>query len=101
MTEKITLHSDKTLAWRNSHYQHFKPGELVLIRYLSKISKRWKWRLSIYSHYDSETGMHAVGMISVPDEFVIPYKGNEDKLGMFDTREYIDPTKGNSINNKK
>lgn len=61
-------------------HKHFEPGQKVLIPYYE--GNNHKWRLTFYSHYDENAKLHImVDYTSLPDERVIPYKGNEDKLG--------------------
>lgn len=63
----------------------FKPGELVLTQYYANGNKdHKKWKLQIYSHYDEELKCHLLVSDTMgygDDSVIIPYKGNEDKLG--------------------
>lgn len=62
----------------------FKPGQLVLTQYYHLDVEHMKWKLQIYSHYDEDLKCHlmATDNHGYSDEStVIPYKGNEDKLG--------------------
>lgn len=62
----------------------FKPGQLVLTQYWHGDDKEhMKWKLQIYSHYDNELKNHlmATDLHGYSDDTVIPYKGNEGKLG--------------------
>lgn len=63
----------------------FKPGQLVLTQYYAKDDiEHMKWKLQIYSHYDEDMKCHLLATDShgySDDTAVIPYDGNEDKLG--------------------
>ena len=60
--------------------KEFKPFQQVLV-------KRWHdcrslWVASLYSHYDASIDRNYVlGFKWVEDKEIIPYRGNEDKLG--------------------
>lgn len=60
--------------------KEFKPFQQVLV-------KRWHncrslWVASLYSHYDASIDRHYVlGFKWVKDNEILPYRGNEDKLG--------------------
>lgn len=61
-------------------HKHFEPGQRVLIPYYE--GNNHKWRLAFYSHYDVNAKLHiTTDYTSLPDERVIAYNGNEDKLG--------------------
>lgn len=61
-------------------HKHFKPGQKVLVLYYSGTMHRW--RLTFYSHYDDGTKQHiTTDNMFLLDENIIPYDGNEDKLG--------------------
>lgn len=75
----------KTL-WR---HKHFEPFQKVLVPYSISINdktfnktEKCKWRLSFYSHYDEDKKKHVIidGWF-IEDSKIIPYDGNEDKLG--------------------
>ena len=66
-----------TLRPSKSH-KEFKKFQKVLV-------KDWrdkKWWAGFYSHYDVSQNKHClVGFSMVDDEDIIPYDGNEDKIG--------------------
>ena len=60
-------------------YKHFEPFQKVLI-------KGWRegkliWIANFYSYYDKATGQHFLISDYVRNDAIIPYSGNEDKLG--------------------
>lgn len=57
--------------------KHFEPFQKVLVR------KGYVWRAALYSNYDELCNCHhLVGDIHVcEDDDIIPYDGNEDKVG--------------------
>lgn len=60
--------------------KHFEPGQKVLIPYYEGNNN--KWRLTFYSHYDKSSKHHITTCgIHWSDNEILPYKGNEDKLG--------------------
>lgn len=62
-------------------HKHFKPFQKVLCA--ADLDNGYKvWSADFYSHYDESTFEHylASGVI-VSDNEILPYEGNEDKLG--------------------
>lgn len=66
-------------------HKHFEPYQKVLVAvdyfkdesYVGKI-----WCADLYGHYDKLSDTHyLVGLSGMTNEEIIPYKGNEDKLG--------------------
>lgn len=55
-------------------------NEKVLVPYYDCNNN--KWRLTFYSHYD-KSSKHHITTCGIPwlDNEILPYKGNEDKLG--------------------
>lgn len=66
-----------TATWKHKHFEPFQKV-LVAINYFgAKI-----WCVDLYGHYDEMSHTHClVGCSKVPDGEVIPFKGNEHKLG--------------------
>lgn len=61
-------------------HQYFEPGQKILVPYCD--GTIYKWRLTFYSHYDESSKHHmTTDAMCFPDEEVITYKSNEDKLG--------------------
>lgn len=61
-------------------HKHFEPGQKVLVPYCD--GTIYKWRLAFCSHYDESSKHHmTTDAMCFPDEEVIAYKGNENKLG--------------------
>ena len=63
-------------------HKHFEPFQKVLVKYLTT-SNEHIWNCSLYSHYDELRGRHYLVNFgfSTDDSNIIPYEGNEDKLG--------------------
>lgn len=61
-------------------HKHFEPFQKVLRAYWYEDS--FKWVLDLYSHYDEDFHQHMmVSGVTKMDDQVIPYEGNEGKLG--------------------
>lgn len=61
-------------------HKHFEPGQKILVPYCD--GTIYKWRLTFYSHYDESSKHHmTTDAMCFPDEDVIAYKCNENKLG--------------------
>lgn len=61
-------------------HKHLEPFQKILVKiwYDSKSI----WMADFYSHYDEVTGRHyLVSGLMREDDDILPYKGNEDKLG--------------------
>ena len=62
-------------------HKHFVPFQRVLCAFDHDYGYEI-WAADVYSHYDESTGKHyLVSGFVVNDNEVIPYEGNEDKLG--------------------
>lgn len=76
--------SKECRTWEN---KHFKAGQWVIAPYYIVDDKdrkgHMRWKLQIYSHYDKKAGWHilATDTGTYGDDAIIPYLGNEDKLG--------------------
>ena len=61
-------------------HKEFKPYQRVLVREWCDCKPIWT--ASLYSHYDDALDRHCLlGSEHVEDDEIIPYEGNEDKLG--------------------
>ena len=61
-------------------HKHFEPYQKVLIR--DWFCSKSFWVAALYGHYDTLTNKHyLIGSDWAEDDDIIPYKGNEDKLG--------------------
>ena len=61
-------------------HKEFKPFERVLVREWCDCKS--VWTASLYSHYDDSLDRHCLlGSEHVEDDRIIPYEGNENKLG--------------------
>ena len=61
-------------------HKEFKPFERVLVREWCDCKS--VWTASLYSHYDDALDRHCLlGFKHVEDNEIIPYEGNENKLG--------------------
>ena len=65
----------------NKHKQ-FKPFDRVLVRE----GKKWPWRATFYSHYNSIT-YHHYTTSGAPINDILPYEGNEHLVGTADDPE--------------
>ena len=64
----------------NKH-KHFEPFQKVLCAFDHDYGYK-VWAADFYSHYDESTRKHyLVSCFVVDDDEIIPYEGNEDKLG--------------------
>lgn len=61
--------------------QHFKPFQKVLIPGI--MGNVYYWFANIYSHYDQKHKVHVLidSETVNSEEYILPYEGNEDKLG--------------------
>lgn len=62
-------------------YKTFKPFQKVLV----KVAQGFElvWIAAIYSHYDTKNNRHYLTNMqwTEDDDYIIPFEGNEDKLG--------------------
>ena len=63
-------------------HKHFEPFQKVLCAVPTEFGYE-VWNADIYSHYDEFNRKHFLisGFVKKDDDDVIPYEGNEDKLG--------------------
>ena len=62
-------------------HKHFEPYQKVLCK-VGDYHDGEVWTADIYSHYDEREELHyAIGGYGANDDEIIPYEGNEDKLG--------------------
>ena len=60
----------------------FEPFQKVLVKVLDVASYNTMWTPSWYGHYDASTNRHClIGAKWVDDDEIIPFEGNESKLG--------------------
>lgn len=63
-----------------NQHKHFEPYQKVLIK--DKFMSKYLWVAALYSHYDTLTNKHyLIGSDWAEDDDIIPYEGNEDKVG--------------------
>lgn len=70
-------------SWKPDH-KVFEPFQEVLVPKCCHFAGGTKviWAAAIYSHYDEECGEHVTTHYAFLEDYeVIPYKGNEEKLG--------------------
>lgn len=62
-------------------HKHFEPFQKVLIPGI--VDNIYYWFANLYSHYDQKHKFYILidGQTVYDDEHIIPYEGNEDKLG--------------------
>ena len=73
-------HDWSTFKLPNKH-KHFEPYQKVLCAVYRNYGNK-VWDIDLYSHYDENTRWHyLLSNLDVEDDDVIPYEGNEDKLG--------------------
>lgn len=83
-TECILFPSKENRDWStfkvSNEHKHFESYQKVLIK--DKFCSKYFWVAALYSHYDTLTNKHyLVGSDWAGDEDIIPYEGNEDKVG--------------------
>lgn len=62
-------------------HKHFEPYQKVLCK-VGDYHDGEVWTADIYSHYDEREELHyAISGYGANDDEIIPYEGNEDKLG--------------------
>lgn len=73
---------DKMFKEKNAH-KTFKPFQKVLIKVTNDDDDNHVWVAAIYSHYDESKGRHYFSNLQWTDDDsgIIPFEGNEDKLG--------------------
>lgn len=65
-------------------HKEFKAGEKVIVPYYDVVSCRTKWKLDIYSHYDSNIEFHVmVSGDKYADDEIRRYDGNTKILGAY------------------
>lgn len=72
---------DKMFKKKNAH-KTFKPFQNVLVKVMNDDDNH-VWVANIYSHYDESKGRHYFSSLQWTDNdsYVIPFEGNESKLG--------------------
>lgn len=61
-------------------HKYFEPCQKVLIPYYD--GYKYRWKVTIYSHYEEGREVYVtVNGVYMSYEKIIPYEGNEDKLG--------------------
>lgn len=82
--ECMIFPSKENMNWETFNiptHKHFEPFQKVLCLVVNKPGCKI-WSANFYSHYDEDKKQHyLVGGFLRNDDEVIPYKGNEDKLG--------------------
>lgn len=84
-TECVLFPSRENRDWSTFHveplqHKHFEPFQKMLVRVW--YDRKFIWMADFYSHYDEVTGRHyLVSGFTREDDDILPYKGNEDKLG--------------------
>ena len=74
-----TTWNDFKAPWK---YKYFKPFEKVLISSFTDIPIKAKWIPTLYGYYNEEIKAHIlIDGLSRDDDSIIPYEGNEEKLG--------------------
>lgn len=65
--------------WRHKHFGVFQ--KVLVTRYFARYNGN-VWCADLYSHFDKNSNTHCViGNGGFSDDEIIPYEGNEDKLG--------------------
>lgn len=64
-------------------HKHFEPYQKILVScYFGRSLNKHIWCADLYSHFDKNSNRHCgIGNGTFSDDEIIPYKGNEDKLG--------------------
>ena len=65
------------------NHNTFKPFQKVLVKVTNDDDDNHIWVASIYSHYNESKGRHYFSNLqwTDDDDYIIPFEGNEDKLG--------------------
>lgn len=73
---------DKMFKEKNAP-KKFKPFQKVLVKVMSDDDDNHVWLAAIYSHYNEAKGRHYFSNMqwTDDDDYIIPFEGNEDKLG--------------------
>lgn len=73
---------DKMFKEKNAP-KKFKPFQKVLVKVTSDDDDNHVWLAAIYSHYNEAKGRHYFSNMqwTDDDDYIIPFAGNEDKLG--------------------
>lgn len=73
---------DKIFKEKNAH-KKFKPFQKVLVKVTNDDDDNHVWVAAIYSHYNESKGRHYFSNLQWTDDDsgIIPFEGNEDKLG--------------------
>ena len=73
---------DQANKEKNAH-KTFKPFQKVLIKVTNDDDDNQVWVAAIYSHYNESKGRHYFSNMqwTDDDDYIIPFEGNEDKLG--------------------
>lgn len=79
----VLFPSKDNLTWENFKapwkHIHFEPFEKVLVK---GTTDGYYWWAALYSHYDTKRKLHMIaGGGAYTDEYILPFEGNEDKLG--------------------
>lgn len=80
----VLFPSRDCLSWRDFSpswkHKHFEPFQKVLVAYFCP---DLRWKADLYSHYskDEDHPHICLSGYSFDDNYIIPYEGNEDKLG--------------------
>lgn len=78
--ECVLWPSKENQSWSDfKTHKHFEPFQKVLV---ACTDNNARWRATLYSRYDDNLKVHIPitgGLYT--DEYIIPYEGNEDKLG--------------------
>lgn len=79
---KCMLFPKENITWENFKapwkHKHFEPYQKVLVAKSDGFGPR-HWYAALYSHFDEIHNM--TNLSTYADKYVIPYEGNEDKLG--------------------
>ena len=73
---------DKIFKEKNAH-ENFKPFQKVLVKVMDDDDDNHMWAAAIYSHYNKSKGRHYFTNMQWTDndDYIIPFEGNESKLG--------------------
>lgn len=75
-TKNCRSWEDFQAPWKHKHFEPFRP---VLV---AGTTEGNYWFAALYSHYDEKQMLHMlVGGGAYADKYILPYEGNEDKLG--------------------
>lgn len=80
--ECVLFPSKENRDWSTFTAKRFKPFQKVLVADYFSTYGKYIWCADWYSHFDEKSNKHfAIGSGHFSDDKILPYEGNEDKIG--------------------